>query len=201
MRFAALGQNKIRPSSAEPDGAVNGELRVRPDHPFIQMPTNVLAYVGGLGIVIMMLHIVFDVAGRETIGIPIDGTTEVVSFYNMVVVTFLPLAYVSHHEGHITVELFTRGLSRRRLAALEAIVGIFCLAFVIVFVTETWIAAEESRDTNEMWETSDDLITIWPSRYMLPLGAGLMAVYMVIRIFDDIRTATGRNPEEAGSAS
>ena len=173
---------------------------MRPDHPSIQMPTNVLAYIGGLGIVIMMLHIVLDVAGREIVGVPLDGTTEIVSFYNMVVVTFLPLAYVSHHEGHITVELFTRGLGKRRLAALEAVVGIFCLAFVIVFVTETWIAAEESRDTGEMWETSDDLITIWPSRYVLPLGAGLMAIYMVVRIYDDIRTAIGRGTDSGGGS-
>lgn len=173
---------------------------MRPDHPSIQVPTNVLAYVGGVGIVIMMLHIVFDVAGREIAGIPLDGTTEIVSFYNMVAVTFLPLAYVSHHEGHITVELFTRGLSRRKLAALEAVVGILCLAFVIVFVAETWGAAEESYDTGEMWETSDDLITIWPSRFVLPIGAGLMGIYMVARIVDDIRTAIGRGTESGAES-
>jgi TRAP-type C4-dicarboxylate transport system permease small subunit len=167
---------------------------VRPDHPSIQIPTNALAYAGGAFILLMMVHIVLDVAGRECLSTPIDGTLETVSFYYMVAVTFFPLAYVSHHEGHISVELFTRGLSRPRLAALEAIVWVACLAFVVAFVYETWRAAMTSYANNEMWETADDLITIWPSRFALPIGAGLMGVYMVYRIVDDILIASGRRP-------
>lgn len=162
---------------------------MRPDHPSIQIPTNILAYLGGTFILLMMFQIVADVAGREFLGFAIDGTLEIVSFYYMVAVTFFPLAYVSHYEGHITVELFTRGLSPRRIAGLEAIVGIVCLAFVVLLVRESWIAAIESFETGEMWETSDDLITIWPSRFALPIGVALMGVYMIFRIVNDIRTA------------
>lgn len=164
---------------------------MRPDHPSIQIPTNILAYLGGVFILLMMLQIVADVAGREFLGFAIDGTLEIVSFYYMVAVTFFPLAYVSHHEGHITVELFTRGLRRRRMAGLEAIVGIVCLAFVLLLVRESWVAAIESFESGEMWETSDDLITIWPSRFALPIGVALMGVYMIFRIVNDIRTAMG----------
>lgn len=169
---------------------------MRPDHPSIQIPTNLLAYAGGLFILLMMGHIVADVAGREFFSAPIEGTLETVSFYYMVAVTFFPLAYVSHHEGHISVELFTRGLRRRRLAGLEAAVGTLCLAFVVVLVYETWGAAMESFETDEMWETADDLITIWPSRFALPIGVALMGVYMVYRIVDDILIASGRRSGE-----
>lgn len=169
---------------------------VRPDHPSIQIPSNVLAYAGGVAIVLMMLHVTAEVASRELFGFPLEGTVEIVSFYDMVAVTFLPLAYVTHREGHIMVELFTRGLRRRRLAGLEAIVGIACLAFVVVFVRETWEAAVGSYESGEMWETADDLITIWPSRFLVPLGAGLMGIYMIYRIVDDIRTALSARRED-----
>ena len=165
---------------------------MRPDHATIQWPSNALAYVGGAFIVLMMLQIVVDVLSREFLGLPIDGTLEIVSFYYMVAVTFFPLAYVSHGEGHITVELFTRGLPRRRLAGLEAAVGIVCLGFVVLFVSQTWIAAVQSFESGEMWETSDDLITIWPSRFALPIGALLMGIYMIYRIVDDVQIARGK---------
>ena len=114
---------------------------MRPDHPSIQIPSDVLAYVGGVGIVLMMVHIVIDVLGREVVGTPLDGTTEIVSFYNMVAVTFLPLAFVAHHEGHILVELFTRGLGPRRLAGLEAAIGSGLPALVRLFLGEAWVRA------------------------------------------------------------
>jgi TRAP-type C4-dicarboxylate transport system permease small subunit len=164
---------------------------VRPNHPSIQIPSSILAYIAGVFILLLMFQVVFDVAGRELFGTPIDGTLETVSFYYMVAVTFLPLAYVSHEEGHIMVEMFTRGLRPRRLAGLEAIIGIVCLLFVVVLVVQTWDAALESYDIEEMWETSDDLITIWPSRFALPIGVFLMGVYMIYRIADDSLVALG----------
>lgn len=165
---------------------------MRPDHPSIQRPSDVLAYIGGAFILLMMLHIVADVAGRELFGLPIDGTLEIVSFYYMVAVTFLPLAYVSHYEGHISVELFTRGLPPRKLAGLEAVVRIVCLALVVLLVRETGVAAIDSFENNEMWETSDDLITIWPSRFALPIGVALMGIYMIYRLADDVMVVTGK---------
>ncbi len=170
---------------------------MHPDHASIQWPSNLLAYFGGVFIVLMMLQIVADVLGRELFGLPIDGTLEIVSFYYMVAVTFFPLAYVSHGEGHIMVELFTRGLSRRKLAGLEAVVGLACVAFVVMFTYQTWIAALESFDTGEMWETSDDLITIWPSRFALPIGAFLMGIYLIYRIVDDVLVARGERSGDA----
>ncbi len=183
---------RVSHARARTTGGTTGGADLRPDHASIQLPSNTLAYFGGVFIVLMMLHIVADVLGRELFGRPIDGTLETVAFYYMVAVTFFPLAFVSHGEGHITVELFTRGLPRRRLAGLEVVVGLACLAFVVLFVYQTWIAALDSFETGEMWETSDDLITIWPSRFALPIGAALMGIYMIYRIVDDVQIARGK---------
>lgn len=165
---------------------------MRPDHRVIQIPTNIFSWIAGAAILAIMIQVVVDVAMREIISSPIDGTIEIVSFYFMVAVTFLPLAYVSHHEGHIFVELFTRGMRPKSLAFLEGVVGIACFVFALWFVRETWFAALDSFDSGEMWETSDDLITIWPSRFALPIGTGLMAIYLLIRLIDDFMVAFGK---------
>ena len=165
---------------------------MRPDHWSIRIPSNLFSWIAGIAILLIMFHVVVDVAMREIVASPLDGTIEIVSFYDMVAVTFLPLAYVAHHEGHIHVELFTRGLPPRALALLEAVLGAACFAFTVWLVRETWIAALESQASGEMWETSDDLITIWPSRFLLPAGVFLMGVYMAFRIVDDFLVALGR---------
>ena len=167
---------------------------MRPDHRLIQWPIDALTFVAGILMLLMMLHIVADVAGRTLFNHPLDGTTEIVSGYYMVAVIFFPLAYVTHYEGHITVELFTRGLPPRRLAGLEAVIGVVAFGFLVWFSWETIIAAYNSFLNNEQWETADDLVTIWPSRWFLPIGLVLMAAYLVFRIVEDARMAWGRRP-------
>ena len=88
-------------------------MLLNPNSKYIQGPTNALALVGGVAIILLMLHVVADVMGRELFRFPLEGTLEIVSFYYMVAVTFFPLAYVCHNEGHISVELFTKNLPRR----------------------------------------------------------------------------------------
>lgn len=172
---------------------------MRPDHWSIQKPSNLLAYLAGIAVIAMMMHVVADVLSREILSQPLDGTVEIVSFYYMVAVTFLPLAYVSHHEGHIMVELFTRGLKPRAMSILELVVLLVSLAFTVWMFTAAWDAALESYEDNEMWETSDDLIIIWPSRFLYPLGVLLMGIYLIYRVVDEARNAFGARLTESAN--
>lgn len=162
---------------------------MKPDNPWVQRPINALTLLAGAAMLLMMLHIVIDVAGRMILSHPLDGTTEIVSSYYMVAVIFFPLAYVCHNEGHITVELFTRGLPERRVAFIDGIVGIVCLAFTVWFAWESGVSASISTARNEQWETSVGLLTVWPSRWFIVVGLALMGVYLIIRLFDDFRRA------------
>ena len=157
---------------------------------WIQNSINWLTVAGGIVMLLMMIHIVADVFGRMIFNHPLGGTTEIVSGYYMVTVIFFPLAYVTHNEGHIMVELFTRGLPRRRLAVLEAVIATVCLCLLIWFIWESFVEAWSSFIDNEEWETADDNIIIWPSRWLLPLGLLAMAIYLLLRIAEDVRTAS-----------
>ena len=161
----------------------------------ILVPANVLTGFAGIIIVIMMLHVTADVVGKYLFNTPVENTLEIVSAYYMVAVIFFPLAYVSHNQGHIIVELFTRNLSTRKLAALEAIVGVVGLLFMAVF---TWMGIEmaiKKTVIGEAWETADDLVEVWPSRWVLPVGCCLMTIYMFYRIIRDTRTALAKDNE------
>lgn len=169
------------------------EAALPSDWRIIRYPITGLTIVAGIAMLAMMLHIVADVVGRMVFNHPLNGTTEIVSGYDMVIVIFFPLAYVTRHGGHIMVELFTRKWPKRRIAALDAAVGAICLALVVWFTWETVTAAVIAFDQNEQWETAADLVTIWPSRWFLPIGLGLMAVYMLCRLIEDMRVALSRN--------
>jgi hypothetical protein len=48
-------------------------------------------------------------------------------------------------------------------------------------------------------ETTTDMFEVWPSRWMVPLGCGLMAIYIVWRIAADFQAAAGRRPPVEGA--
>ena len=143
-------------------------------------PGHLLMRVGCFLLILMMLHIVIDVAGKYLLNAPIPGTIEIVSAYYMVGVLFLPLGEVARRRDHIYVELFTRGLSPRALTRLDRAIAFVGAASMGLVAWLTTLEAIDKTQRGEMWETADSLITIWPSRWILPVGAAVMAIYMLI---------------------
>ena len=141
-----------------------------------------LAVAGGVALVLMMLHIVADVATKYLFNDPIDGTTEIVAAYYMVAVVFLPLAYVTFAEGHLIVELFTARMSGRPLAALVGCAGLVTLAYLLFFIYHTAVEAVRRTREGEAWETSVDLVAVWPSRWFLTVGLAAMALYVALAL-------------------
>ncbi|MBT5074575.1 MAG: TRAP transporter small permease [Kordiimonadaceae bacterium] len=135
----------------------------------------ILCSAAGLSIVAMMLHIVAGIYSRHFLGQPLGGVTEIVSAYDMVAVSFLSLAYVTHQKAHISVELFTQKLSEQMKQVIELAAAIFVTALSIWISYETAVAAIHSYSINEVWESGDGFLTVWPSRFFLPFGIGAMA--------------------------
>lgn len=153
----------------------------------LSLPVNFLMWLACFGGFLMMAHITIDVIGRVIFNSPFHGTIEIVSAYYMVAVAFLPLAYITRHEGQIIVELFTRGLSDRSLFRLDIVVNVITLAYLAVFARQATIAAIEETERGEMWETAAGFVEVWPSRWLLPIGITVMALYVLFKIFDDLR--------------
>ena len=153
----------------------------------IDSPSNWLVAVAGVSTVMMMIHVTMDIATKLFFNYQIEGTIEFVASYNMVIIVYLPLAYVASHEGHIIVELFTRTLPTRALSKLDDAMGIITFLFMCLF---TWLTAVEAIGRTiegEVELTGDDVLMIWPSRWFLPIGGGIMAAYVLVRLIKDLR--------------
>ncbi len=79
----------------------------------------ILMAIGGVVIILLMLHITADVAGKYFFNTPIIGTLEIVSRYYMVAVVFLPLAFVQIRRQHLTVEMFTMKITTGNIRAMR----------------------------------------------------------------------------------
>ena len=155
----------------------------------IDGPVRLVMYVAGTVTVLMMLHITADVFMRQGFNAPITGTFEIAANYYMVPVMYLPMAYVSLTEGQIIVELFTRGFSEKTLLKWDAVVHGLTVIYVLIFTFYTGDMAIEQTVTGEVMEVGDDFMAVWPSRWMLPIAFGMMALYHMVRMRQDVRRA------------
>jgi TRAP-type C4-dicarboxylate transport system permease small subunit len=166
---------------------------MRPLLKYAKLPGDVLMWVALFAGFLMMAHTMIDVIGRTVFNHPLAGTTEIVSGYYMVAVAFLPWAWVSQNNGHILVELFTRGLNARQIARLDAGVSILTAFYVAIFTWQTFVGAQQATELQETWQAGVHFLPIWPSRWLLPLGGTCMVFYLVLRAVSDI--TGGREPK------
>jgi TRAP-type C4-dicarboxylate transport system permease small subunit len=140
-------------------------------------------------VLLMMAHVTADVTLRFFFNRPITGTLEIVSAYYMVVVIFLPLAYLTRNNSHIAVELFTRWLPERQAKGLECVTGALTLAYMGIW---TWMAAGEALHRTregEVWNIVFADMAVWPSRWILVVGVGLMTVAAAVGVAEGFRRA------------
>ena len=157
------------------------------------------AWVGGIATVLMMLHVTIDVAGRSLFNRPLTGTIEIVSAYHMAALSFLPLAYIARERGHIIVELFTGWMKARPRALLDGLVAIVTLVYVAAFTWKAFEVALDKTHIREAKEAGIGFVEIWPARWLVVIGFGLMAVYVAIHMVQDLRYGRGGPaPDDSG---
>lgn len=145
--------------------------------------------LGCAAIFIMMLHVALDVVARLLFRQPIGGTLETVMYIYMVAIVFMPLAMVQRRRAQIIVEIFTQVLAPRKLALLDGIVAIIGCAFM---VTMAWYSGHEAWAQTLIRETAPstlNAIPIWPARWLVVIGAALVAVYLAVQAAADLHLA------------
>jgi TRAP-type mannitol/chloroaromatic compound transport system permease small subunit len=145
---------------------------------------------------LMMIHVGVDVTGRTAFNQPLQGTTEIVSGWYMVAICYLPWAWLTRHGNHIVAGIFERIGTAWFGYWVEVFVKIFMLVYVTIFAWQTATRALAQTRAGEVWEAAGGFIPVWPSRWLLPIGAGLMAIYLVLRIIRDV--GRGYRPELNG---
>ena len=141
---------------------------------------DVLAWIAGAVLVVMMLAISYSVFSRFALGRPLAGVVEW-SGYLLLYVAFLGLPWLLRNRGHINVELIydrvgPRG--RRGLDVLAAVLGLFVTGIL------TWrgiiVTADVAERGLRLWNVLQT--PQWMLVVVIPLGAGL-AFLEFIRFF------------------
>jgi TRAP-type C4-dicarboxylate transport system permease small subunit len=138
---------------------------------------------------LMMVQISVDVVCKLLLGRPIIATIEIVSTYYMVALVFLPLAFVDRMGGHIAADLLTRAMGRRLRALTLWLMDLLVLATIGLLFWHTLDEAIRRTADGEVWRSGEYLLPVWPSRWLLPIGSGMMAISVLIRLIG------GREPQ------
>lgn len=145
--------------------------------PLIEAVEGLLSRLGiasGFATLLIMLVVVFDVAGRSILNAPLHMSTEV-SELLMVMLVFLGLAAAQQNRQNFAIDIATRHLPQGLQLLVEHLGYLFCLVMVGVLA---WLSTKQAYSAFERGETGFGIIAfpIWPARFILALGLWLLAL-------------------------
>ncbi len=138
-----------------------------------------LIWIAGLCLVLMMVQVAADVAGRLFFARPLPSTIEIVAEWWMPALIFLPMVAVALRGENIAVDIAYDRMPPRMQAACDVFAG---LAFAVFLGFVCWGAWEQALRAYAKGEFVLGMIPVvtWPIRFFLPLAGGLtMVVYLL----------------------
>jgi TRAP-type C4-dicarboxylate transport system permease small subunit len=149
---------------------------------FADKLSRMLAFVAAIGVVAMMVHVCADVISRLMTGASLPATVEMVSYYYMVLVAFLPLAWVERRGGMISVELIEFIMSERMRRISDAAVASLALGIYAVMAYASWLTAVKNYNTGTFVVALQTKIITWPGYFLPPAGFALAALIVTVRL-------------------
>ncbi|QBX55945.1 TRAP transporter small permease [Nocardioides seonyuensis] len=133
-----------------------------------------------IGVVAMLgfiVHISVDVFVRATAGQSWRSTLDFTAFWYMPLLVFAGFAVAEHAREHMEVNILTARLTRGAQDALEPL-ALICMTTFAALVA--WYGLEGAREDMELGKAGviSDL-PLWPLRFMVPVGAGLLIVQVL----------------------
>jgi len=155
---------------------------------FIERLAEGMALFGGIIVFVLMLMVAIDAIGRK-VWTALPGALEF-SETLMVPAVFLPLMFIQMKREHVFVGAVTNHLSLRTQALLD---GISATIGAVLFALLTWLAFDKALSATIVQEYRVALISvpIWPFRWFIPLGTGLMVFQLVLTAIEEFRRAFG----------
>lgn len=144
-------------------------------------------FVGGLALLAMMLHVTADVVFKYVFNSPVPLTMEMVTYYYMSAVVFLPLFSLERKDATLVHVELVYGLLAMRvrrvvLPAALLLAAIFCACAAYA----AWKPAMQAFQTGT-YAGSILIVSIWPTRFLPVIGFALLAVTLTIKAIRVIR--------------
>lgn len=139
-----------------------------------------------LFLILMALHVTLDVALRYFVGQSFPGTLEIVSFYYMVALVFLPLAYTERMGEHISVDVLVGRFPPAVQLALYLFAGVLGIIYFAMLGYQGYLDALYATASRET-AMANFTFYLWPSRWALPLGFTAVCLAIVANMLKAIR--------------
>lgn len=163
--------------------------------------SNLFEYAAGAVVMLMVVHICFDVLANYLLSSPIPGTEPVVANYYMVAVVYLPLAFVELRRESIAVDLFYQWfpIPMKKLATILGTV--LSIVFFALLAYQSFNDAMRAYGTGEFVDGTYAVIT-WPSRFILPVSFVSVVIVLLMRLIHEFRHGDApMTPPEKGLES
>ncbi len=158
----------------------------------IQRLGRVMNALGTLWILALMLLINADVLGRDLLGAPVRGVTELVSL-SIVGIVFLQLADTLYSGRFTRADVLLERLKRSRpalAARLQALFHLVGAALMAVILWAAWTPLVESIRIREyVGAIGDFTAPVWPVRLIMLIGLSATLLTFVLLALSDLRRA------------
>ena len=144
--------------------------------------------VAALAVFAILGSISVDVFLRTAFNAPFSSTIEIVSFYYMIPLAFLPIATLEITDGHIRTDLFYRLFPSRGRIGADILSGILTAS---IYALLGWITFQQAVVSTRSGELAMGvaLLPIWPVRWVLPFAFATSAAIAFLLIMQHL---TGR---------
>lgn len=156
--------------------------------------TEWLAWIGMMAMLLMAFHVGLNIAWRWATGRDIEMTLEIVTYYYMVALVYLPMAFIDRTGGHIVADLFSAFMAPLTVKRIDAIFRILLAAFFGVLFWITLKDAIERTTDGEAVMSAFGPFDVWPSRWSVPVGLGLAGLYSFALAAKQLLETTPRQP-------
>jgi TRAP-type C4-dicarboxylate transport system permease small subunit len=161
---------------------------------FFHTASNGLAIVAGAATVLTMAIVTVDVTLRF-FGSGVPGTLEIVTYYLMLMVAFLPLAYVERQDGAISVDALYLWAPPKVKRVMDIFAGLFSFLVYSAVAYLSLQFALHKFSSGSYVMTAYYALPIWPAYFIVPLGFALAAMVVLHRTFSRrVGNAAGNEP-------
>ena len=153
-------------------------------HRFVGTATKL---IGSVVLILMALQIVVDVFMRNLVGAGFPATTDLVSKYYMILVSFLPIAYAELQRRHVEASVFTDMLPRPTHRWIYLLGFALSFAAYVLLAWGTFREAIVQTGRGAYVEAGALIFYTWPGYWVLPISFALMALVLALRLVQVLR--------------
>jgi len=163
----------------------DGSLLSRLDRQLLKLE-RIFALLSGLAAFSLMFLAAYSVSGRKFFASPLPGYVDWIEAL-MPLIAIMGVAYVQRDGSHIRMDIIIGQLKGRALWAAELISVVLILLLMLALVWGSWAHFDRSFDCARPFCSRDSSIDIglpiWPSKLLVPLAFGVLALRLLIQVY------------------